>query len=193
MVAGGLGDSFVVRWSSRHCEMLMMGLLATSSFRSSEMGWHRLRLTIRGSMAVVALLALVLTFGLVPLLKEIERRRRAAEYGQVAVGMTNAIFALENRAPRGVNPANWKSAVKLTAVAHFNAFHLFHPPTIEELYRSRDELMAKLRGPVDLQTLEWTWARIARTGIDGKSITDQHQREFEECLAPGTMGAKPDP
>jgi hypothetical protein len=134
-------------------------------------------------MAFVALLALVLTFGLVPLLKEIERRRRATEYGQVAGGMTSAIFALENQAPRGVNPAKWKSAVKLTAVAHFNAFHLWHPPPMLELYRLRDELMAKLRGPVDIQTLEWTWARIARTGIDGKRITDQYQREFEECLA----------
>ena len=111
----------------------------------------------------------------------------------VADAMTSAIFALENHAPHGVNPAKWKSAVELTAVAHFNAFHLWHPPPMEELYRLREELVAKLRGPVGIQTLEWTWARIARTGIDGKRVTEHDQREFEKCFAPGTAGAMGDP
>jgi hypothetical protein len=60
---------------------------------------QQLRLTMRGSMAVVAMVPLVLAFGLVPLIRSIERRKRAQEYHQVAAGMTRAIFALENQVP----------------------------------------------------------------------------------------------
>ena len=74
-----------------------------------------------------------------------------------------------------------------TAVAHFNAFHLWHPPPIEEAYRLREELMPKLSGPVDMQTLEWAWDRIGRTGADGKDLTDRLGPTFRRCFTPGTF------
>jgi hypothetical protein len=144
-------------------------------------------LTIRASMAAVALISLVLAFGLVPLLRKFERQKAMREYGEVANEMCSAIFALANRVPTGVNPSEWKEAVKLTAVAHFNAFHLFHPPPTEELHRLREELMPKLRGPVDIPTLAWIWDRLARTGVDGKRITDHNRQSFEKCFPPGTF------
>ena len=97
----------------------------------------RVRLTLRGSMIVVALLAALLAFVVVPISREIERRKRREEYNQVADGMTAALFALKNRVPQGVDPSRWQAAVEWTAVAHFNAFHLRHPPPIEEAYRLR--------------------------------------------------------
>ena len=53
--------------------------------------------------------------------------------------MTAAVlFALKNRVPQGVDPSRWQAAVGTgSAVAHFNAFHLRHPPPIEEAYRLR--------------------------------------------------------
>jgi len=85
-------------------------------------------------MVVVALVALVLAFGLVPLIRDFQRRKIARDYAEVANGMNTAIFALATRVPAGVNPSEWKSAVELTAVAHFNALHLWHPPPVEELF-----------------------------------------------------------
>jgi hypothetical protein len=75
----------------------------------------------------------------------------------------------------------------LVATAHFNAFHLWHPPTINKAYRMREELAPKLCGPVDMLTREWTWKRIARTGVDGERITESLGPEFQECVAPGTV------
>jgi hypothetical protein len=101
--------------------------------------------------------------------------------------MTGAIFALENRMPSGVHRSRWKSAVRLTAFAHFNAFHLWHPPPIEEAYRLRAELMPKLRDPVDMQTLAWIWDRVAQTSVDGKDVTVRLGSEFQRCFAPETI------
>ncbi len=96
-----------------------------------------LRLTIRGSMVVVALLAVVLAFGIIPLSREIERQNTAREYRQVADGITSAILALEKRVPNGVTRSEWLSAVELTALAHFNTCHRWHPPPLGELYSLR--------------------------------------------------------
>jgi hypothetical protein len=148
---------------------------------------HHAQLTIRRSMAVVALLAVLFAFGLVPLITEISRQNRQNEYKQVADEMTSAIFALENRVPQGVNPSDWKSAVRLTAMAHFNTCWRWHPPSIEELYRLHKELMPKLRSPVDIQTLSRAWDRLARTCVDGKDYTDRYRRSFQECFPPGTI------
>jgi hypothetical protein len=138
-------------------------------------------------MAVVALLALVLALGLLPLTRVIERRKMADEFGRVASAQMNAIFALENRVPPGVDPSDWKSAVESTAVAHFNAFHRWHPPPIEEVRRLNEELMPKLRGSVSVQTLAWTLDRLARTGVDGKDYVDRYRQKFEKCFPRGMI------
>jgi hypothetical protein len=135
-------------------------------------------------MVIIALLAALLGFVIVPLSREIERRNWQREYDQVASEMTFAIFALENRAPQGTDPARWKSAVKLTAPVHFNAFHLWHRPPIEETRRLRAELMPKLRGSVDIQTLAEVWECLARTGVDGKRVADRFGPAFRKCFPP---------
>jgi hypothetical protein len=151
------------------------------------MRWPRVRLTLRASLAIVALLAVFLGLVIVPLSREIERRNRQREYERVAGEMTGVILALENRVPQGVQPSRWKSAVRLTASVHFNAFHLWDPPPIEEAYRLRDEQMPKLRGPVDIQTLDRLWERLARTGVDGKHVADYLRPEFRRCFPPGAI------
>jgi hypothetical protein len=150
-----------------------------------------MRLTLRASLVIVALLAALLGLVIVPLSRAIDRWNRQREYEQVVGGMTRAIFALENRVPRGVDPSRWTAAVRLTATAHFNAFHLWHPPPIEEAYRLRADLMPKLRGPVDLPMLAWAWERLARTGVDGRDYVARHRSKFEKILP--TAGASGDP
>jgi hypothetical protein len=149
------------------------------------MRWHGLRMTLRGSMAVVALLAGLLAFCIVPLTRVIERQRKRSGYAQVASGMCYAIFALENRVPQCVDASDWQSAVQLTARAEFNTCHLWYPPPIEELYRLREELTLKLRGPVDVQTLYWIWDRLASSCDDGKDHTDRFRGELDACFRQG--------
>jgi hypothetical protein len=138
-------------------------------------------------MVIIAILALFLAFVVVPLASEIERSRKRKEYERVVGGMTSAIFALKTPVAPGVDPARWYAAVELTATAHFNAFHLWHPPPIEEARRLRRELLLKISGPVDMQTLAWTWDRIRQTGADGRAYTDHHGPEFRKCFAPGAF------
>jgi hypothetical protein len=146
---------------------------------------HRVHFNLRKAMVIIAILALFLAFVIVPLVSEIERSRKREEYERVVGGMTSAIFALKTRVPPGVDPARWLAAVELTAVAHFNAFHLWHPPTLHEACRLRGELMPILTGPMDMQTLAWTWDRIRQTGADARHFTDNHEPEFRKCFAPG--------
>jgi hypothetical protein len=146
-----------------------------------------LRLTIRGSMVVVALLAVVLAFGIIPLSREIERQNTAREYRQVADGITSAILALEKRVPNGVTRSEWLSAVELTALAHFNTCHRWHPPPLGELYSLREDLLLKLGGPVDIRTVAWIWDRLASTCADGKDYTDRNRRSLEKCFPSGTI------
>ena len=142
------------------------------------------RLTLRASLVIVALLAAILGLVIVPFSRAIERQNKRREYEEVAGGMTRAIFALENRVPPGVDPSRWTAAVRLTATSHFNALHLWHPPPIEEASRLRAELMPKLRGPVDPATLAWAWDRLVRTGEDGRYITNQLGPLFRGCVTP---------
>ncbi len=73
-----------------------------------------LRFTIRRSMAGVALLAALLAFGIVPLLRHIERLNRKAEYRQVAGDIRGAILPFENQALKGVTPSAWARTVRET-------------------------------------------------------------------------------
>ena len=118
---------------------------------------NRLRLTIRQSMAIIALVAMLLAFGVVPLARENSGQIKRMEYDRLEKGILSAIFALKIQPPQGIPPSNWKSAVDSTMNAHINMFHSWHAPSIEELYRLREELMPKFRGRADIQTLAWTW------------------------------------
>jgi hypothetical protein len=149
----------------------------------------RVRIRLRRSMVIVAALAALSAFVIVPISRAIERWNRQREYEQIEGEVTGAIIALENRVPQSVQPSRWKSAVRLTATVSFNAFHLWHPPPIEEVYRLRAELIPMLRGPVDFQTLDWMWERLARTGVDGKRVADSLGPEFRKCFPPGAIPA----
>jgi type II secretory pathway pseudopilin PulG len=148
---------------------------------------NRLRLTIWQSMAIVAILGVLLAFAVVPLVRQYNMRIKRIEYYRLANGIGNAVSAMKYQAPQGIPPSNWKSAVDLNLTAYVNTCHRLHPPSIENLYRLREELTPKLRGRVDIQTLAWTWDRLARSCADGKSITDELRPEFEKCFPPGTI------
>jgi hypothetical protein len=141
-----------------------------------------LRATIRGAMTMVALAAALCVFPLMPLIRNFEKANESRERSQIVYAVLNAIQALKRRVPAGVDPVEWQSAVELTGLMHFNACSQFHPPPIEEMRRLRGDVVAKLRGPVDIKTLTWIWDRLARTGVDGKGCTDARTEDLEKCF-----------
>src|SRR5262245_46887025 len=113
---------------------------------------RRLRLTIREASAVVALLAAVLAFCIVPVARHIERENKKAEHRRVAGELGRALKALENHVPPGVSPSVWACALRETMTCQFNVCLRPDFISIDELYLLREDLMAKMRGPVDLKT-----------------------------------------
>jgi hypothetical protein len=151
------------------------------------MHFPRLRLTLRVSLIIIATLSALLAFIIKPIISERNRRNYRYKYVAMATEILYAIVALEKRVPNGVDPSNWKSAVQETAIAHYNTCWCSHPPTIEELDRLRNDLDARLRRPVDIQTLLWIWDRLARTCVGGKDFTDRYKVRLDDCFQPGTL------
>jgi hypothetical protein len=144
------------------------------------MSLPRVRFTVRKAMLAVAILAVLLAYFLVPL-------GRLTVYHRVQREMDAAIRALEYRVPPGVSPAVWECAWGWTSTAYGNVCFSEEHVSTEELYRLRKDLMPKLQGPVDLQTLVWVWDRLAQTGPHGRRYVGQHKPSFLECLPPGTV------
>jgi hypothetical protein len=150
------------------------------------MRWRRARITLRGSMIIVAILAAFLGFLVVPMLRHIDRQNKRAEYRRVAHSLVGMIDALTTRAPEGVSSAVWTCAVKQTMACQFNVCFASEPaPSAEELYDLREELDRKLLGTVDLKTLEWMWDRYAQMGPAGGHAVRACRPSFDACLSGG--------
>jgi hypothetical protein len=149
---------------------------------------RHLRLTIRRSMTLVALVAALLAFAILPLSKEIARQKEQSRYDQIATEMVDAVAALELRTPQGVSSSVWVCTVRSTTVCLMNICFTWNRPSNDDLYRLRGDLMPRLRGPANLETLLWIWDRLARTGPYATRVVDRSRRSFEACI-PGP-GAK---
>ena len=126
------------------------------------MRWQGLRFTTRRALAVVALIGVLLGCVIVPLFKNIDRRNKRAEYRRVGDSLVRAIDGLNNRVPQGVSPSTWVRTVNWTTLCQFNVCYGTDRTSIDDLYRLREDLNPKLRGPVDVETLEWMWDRLSR-------------------------------
>ena len=112
-------------------------------------------------MGLVALLALPMAFCLAPI-------GRQAEWDRLRRQMDRMIRPLRPSDPSGVDPVVWDRALGATITAYGNVcFSPGHVST-SEMARLRDDLDAKLKGRVDLDTLIWTWERLGETGPHGR-------------------------
>jgi hypothetical protein len=139
------------------------------------------RITIRHCMAVIAMLALLLAF-VILWVRHIERRNKLAEYNRVAHSLLQSITLLEKRVPQGVSPQVWAGAVRETTRCQYYVCFGTDRTSIEELIKLRDDLVPKLSGPVDVETLEWTWKRLARTNADGERFVRMLTPKFEAAF-----------
>jgi hypothetical protein len=138
------------------------------------------RITVRRSMALVAVIAALLAIIIVPV-------GRKLEYAKVQREMNDSIQSLRYRAPNGVDPAVWQCAANWTSTAYGNICFSEEHVGIEEMYRLRDEMLAKLSGPADPDLLLWIWERLARTGPHGKRYVGRFRRSFLDCFPAGMV------
>jgi hypothetical protein len=133
------------------------------------------RLPVWKLMTIVALLALPMAFCLVPI-------GRQAEWGRVHRQMDDTIRYLKPSDPSGVDPAVWDHALGATITAYGNVCFSTEHVSIPEMYRLRDDLDAKLKGKVDLDTLVWIWERLGETGPPGQSYARRHRPLLDQYL-----------
>jgi hypothetical protein len=89
------------------------------------------------------------------------------------------IGTLESRPPQGISPQDWLHEVRAAWLCLLKlCLQSDPPPSIEDLHRVREDLAAKLRGPDDLETLDWIWVRLERSGGEGARFV----REFKSSL-----------
>lgn len=133
------------------------------------------RPTVRTLLLAVALLAPPLAYFAAPL-------ARIIEWGRLERRTDAAIRALRPSPDRGVNPAIWDCAHGITATAFANVcFSPSHVSTAE-MERFRGDLDARLRGPIDLDTLVWIWERLAETGPHGRGYAERHGDLLLQCF-----------
>lgn len=88
----------------------------------------------------------------------------------------DSIQSLSTRIPPGVSREQWDSAIDWTLNAHANCCG--RPEFLKTLEkpetgRFADELERRLRGPVDLKTIDWIWDEFERISKYGKKYSHE--------------------
>jgi hypothetical protein len=134
------------------------------------------RISLIGALAVVALLAILMNFCLVPIGRDMDWMRLRRQ-------MDVSIRSLGPSHPDAVNPSVWDCAHSWVVTAYGNiCFSPEHTATAE-MYRLRDDLKKKLAGEIDLNTLKWIWSRLGDTGPHGKQYIERHTPPFRDCFS----------
>ena len=112
---------------------------------------------------------------------------RSHRHGRFCRETRAELETLARKRPPGVTRDQWAHVVGVTLNAHGNtlAFRLLIPRA--EMARFESELRERLRGPVDLGTVDWIWDEFARLcGGSAQSYVDRWRptlggrlREFE--------------
>ena len=79
------------------------------------------------------------------------------EFQRVHQQTTDKIRSLAGRCPTDVSPAQWQRAVDWTANLICQVYFVPAASDPDSLKELRDALDDKMRGPVDLTTLQWVW------------------------------------
>jgi hypothetical protein len=55
--------------------------------------------------------------------------------------------------------------------------------SLEELRRFNADVAERLRGPVDLGTVDWVWERLGQTGPHGQRYRERFEPQYREGVA----------
>jgi hypothetical protein len=91
-----------------------------------------------------------------------------ARYHRYSQRVSQKIEALDDRRPAAVSPELWEECVAWAVTAHCNICFSEENTSYEDMCRFEEQLDEKLKGDVDLGTIEWIGDRLAETGPHGQ-------------------------
>lgn len=94
------------------------------------------------------------------------------------------LVRLADRRPANVSPSDWECATSWAVNAYGNVC-IPEYVSLDEMRRLRAELEARLRGPVDLATVDWLWDRLGRTGPHGQDYRRRFEPHYRKGLGSG--------
>lgn len=93
------------------------------------------------------------------------------------------LLQLQHRRPADVDPQAWDWATGWAVTAYCNVCFAPGYVSSEELRRFNADVAERLRGPVDLATVDWVWHRLGCTGPHGLSYRLRFEPQYREGLA----------
>jgi hypothetical protein len=134
-----------------------------------------IRISLARTLAIVALVAVVLSLIIVP-------ARRRMEWTRLVRQTDARIRYLRPTEPNNINPYAWDCIHDRVVTAYCNICSSPGHPATVEMYRLRKDLEVKLGGEIGLDTLKWIWARLGETGPGGKRYIERFEPWFRECI-----------
>lgn len=103
---------------------------------------------------------------------------RITEYPRLQQSGAQIVESLRTRRPNDVPPQTWDEATGWAITAYHNiCFSDGHAP-LNELKAFIHDAEIKFNGPVDLSTVDWVWARLAKTGPHGQQYRDRFEPQY---------------
>ncbi|NQT35957.1 MAG: hypothetical protein HQ581_00620, partial [Planctomycetes bacterium] len=87
-----------------------------------------------------------------------------------------SVERLSLRCPAGVPPAKWDDVVGRTHNAV--CINLYLPGCVQDMpryHRFADELEERLKGDVDMATIDWMWEEYVEIAVNGQRYSDDYR------------------
>ncbi len=95
--------------------------------------------------------------------------------------VTKVISRWQSTPPAEYDPHIWRNVVGTVQSAVHNVCYTRQHVPVVEMKRLREEIEAADRHPITLQTWDWLWARLARTGPKGNEYIQRMTPLWEEA------------
>jgi hypothetical protein len=115
-----------------------------------------------------------------------------SEYAREQRAGYESVLQLRERRPADVSPDTWEWATNWAITAYANVCFSPEHVSLEELKRFRADLEERLRGPVNLGTVDWIWQRLGQTGPHGLSYQQRFEPQYREGLEVAKEGRRAD-
>ncbi len=128
-------------------------------------------------LAIVALIAVVAITAPVGL-----RFWQLLSYARERTIGAELIESLAQRRPATVPTQTWEDATGRAITAYHNVCFSEEHVTFDELVRFNHDARNKLAGNVNLQSIDWVWARLAKTGPHGQRYFDKFEPQYRSLV-----------
>ena len=98
------------------------------------------------------------------------------------------IYSLADKRPPEINRGQWEFAIGWTINLHANCATSYTWVDRREMEPFADELERRIRGPVDMSTIEWIWDEYVRITRHGREYSDRYRPSRSEGWQRATEG-----